>query len=979
MVVDQPAFGVLGPLQVRAADRSLRVGGTKPRLLLATLLLDANQVVGSDTLVEVLWAGNPPSSATANLRTYVSSLRGVLGTAGARIAAHPSGYALEVAAERLDLLLFEDLVARARAAGRTGAGADLLRAALDLWRGRPLSDLPASPAWDARLRALTQARLGAAEELVATQLAAGEHACAIDGLRELIGEHPYREDLWQQLILALHRSGRRAEALHAYAVIRQQLVDDLGIEPGQDLREAHARVLAEDTLPDPAVSSSINTGPGTGVLAGLGVGLGTGAAPGLGVPPPYQLPADIADFTGRAATVATLTGFLSAGERRPDGPPAVAVVVGPPGVGKTALAVHCAHAVRPGYPAGQLHLCLGGTEETPADPADLLAEALRALGVGGAAMPPTVHERSALYRSLLAERPMLVLLDDAADAAQVRALLPGSGSAVLVTSRRRVTELPGALLLELDVLPPGEAEDLLGRIVGERRVAADREAALAILDACGHLPLAIRIAGARLAGRPGWPLGVLQRRLADEAARLDELRAGDLEVRGSFERSTRRLTGEAATAFQAFGLLGPASVPGWVADAVLGRPRTEAVVDSLVDASLLRLAGTDALGQPRYQVHDLMRCQARQHAGGAAQRRAIARVLDGWAGAAGHATARLPTTLFSLTPEEPASWSLPGETLAQLTADPLAWFEAEREPLVEAVRLAAGSGLAGSAWKLAAALVPYFDLHCRLEEWRLTHRLALGSARAAGDRRGEAAMLRGLGQVCLYQDRYAEADDMLRRARALFRELGDARGEAISICGLGAVSQFSGRHLRALGSFRHALAMFLAVGDRGGEAYARQAIGRIFLSLRDLRQASRWLEEALRLARELGDTHREGCVSMHLGRLHDMKADAGAAMRLQGRALDIFERLGDRHCGAYAMQSLGGLQAANGERSGGSDRLQASLAIFQQLGDRSGEAATFQTLGELYRSAGRSALASHYLHRAVELRRELREHRSPVP
>ncbi|SPL99494.1 transcriptional regulator, SARP family [[Actinomadura] parvosata subsp. kistnae] len=553
-MVDQPAFGVLGPLQVRAADRSLRVGGTKPRLLLATLLLDANQVVGSDTLVEVLWAGNPPSSATANLRTYVSSLRGVLGTAGARIAAHPSGYALEVAAERLDLLLFEDLVGRARAAGRTETGAALLRAALDLWRGRPLSDLPASPAWDARLRALTQARLGAAEELVATQLAVGEHACAIDGLRELIGEHPYREDLWQQLILALHRGGRRAEALHAYTVIRQQLVDDLGIEPGQDLREAHARVLAEDTLPDPAVSSSINTG----------VGAGTGAAPGVGVPPPHQLPADVADFTGRAAAVATLTGFLSAGERQPDGPPAIAVVVGPPGVGKTALAVHCAHAVRPGYPAGQLHLCLGGTEEAPADPADLLAEALRALGVGGAAMPPTVHERSALYRSLLAERPMLVLLDDAADAAQVRAMLPGSGSAVLVTSQRRVTELPGALLLELDVLPPGEAEELLGRIVGERRVAADREAALAILDACGHLPLAIRIAGARLAGRPGWPLGVLQRRLADEAARLDELRAGDLEVRGSFERSTRRLTGEAATAFQAFGLLGRPRCPaGW--------------------------------------------------------------------------------------------------------------------------------------------------------------------------------------------------------------------------------------------------------------------------------------------------------------------------------------------------------------------------------------------------------------------------------
>ncbi|WP_262379702.1 AfsR/SARP family transcriptional regulator [Nonomuraea sp. PA05] len=964
-----PAFGVLGPLQVLTPDRSLRIGGTKPRLLLATLLLEANQVVGSDTLIEVLWPAGPPSSATANLRTYVSSLRGVLGTAGARIAAHPSGYAIEVPVERLDLLLFEDLVARARADGRTEAGAAHLREALALWRGEPLGDLPASPAWDHRLRALTQARLAAAEELVATKLATGEHASAIDDLRGLIGEHPYREDLWQQLILALHRGGRRAEALHAYTEIRRQLVDELGIEPGQELREAHARVLAEDA--------------GTGV--GVGVGASAQAAPGAdtdagedtnagvrtGAPPPYQLPADIPDFTGRATAVTELTEAL--GTHHPDGPPSIAVVVGPPGVGKTALAVHCAHAVRPGYPAGQLHLCLGGTDPSPADPAELLAEALRALGVAAAALPPTLRERSALYRSLLAERPMLVFLDDAADTAQVRALLPGNGCAVLITSRRRITELPGALLLELDVLPPGEAERLLGRIIGPERLAADRQAALDILASCGHLPLAIRIAGARLAGRPGWPLAVFQRRLADESSRLDELRAGDLEVRGSLERSTGRLTGEAATAFHALGLLGPASVPGWVADAVLGRPRTEAVVDSLVDASLLRLAGTDALGQPRYQLHGLMRAQARQHVEGEEGRRALARVVGGWTSAAGHAMTRLPTTLFSLTPEEPVSWSLPGETLAQLTADPLSWFEAERESLVEAVRLAAGTGLSASAWGLAGALVPYFDLHCLLDEWQLTHSLALDSARAAGDRRGEAAMLRGLGQVCLYQDRYTEAGDMLRRACALFRELGDTRGEAISICGLGAVSQFSGDHLRALGSFRRALAMFLTIGDRGGEAYARQAIGRVHLSLRDVRQASRWLAEALRLARDLGDTHREGCVSMHLGRLHDMRAEAGEAMRFQGRALDIFERLGDRHCGAYAMQSLGGLQAANGERSEGSDRLQASLAIFQQLGDRSGEAAAFQTLGELYRSAGRTALASHYLHRAVELRRELHD------
>ncbi|SEF90534.1 DNA-binding transcriptional activator of the SARP family [Nonomuraea solani] len=939
MVVEQPTFGVLGPLQVRVPEGLLKIAGRKPRLLLASLLLDANQVVSADLLAEVLWPRARPSSAVANLRTYVSSLRSI----GVRIAAHPSGYAIEVTPAELDALRFEELVAAARTAGRTDEGFRNLRDALALWRGTPLSDLPASPLWDTRLRSLAQARLAAVEELVAMKMARGEHASAIDDLRELIGEHPYREDLWQRLILALHQSGRRAEALHAYTTIRRQLVDDLGIEPGQDLRDVHASVLAGDPTPAEDVLTA-----------------------------PYQLPADVPDFTGRALDVRALTAALLPDPLRPGGPPSIAVVTGPPGVGKSALAVHCAHAVRAAYPAGQLYLCLGGTDADPAEPADLLAEALRALGVGDAALPPTVRERASLYRSLLAERPMLVLLDDAADTAQLRALLPGNGSAVLVTSRRRIAELPGSLQLELDVLPPAEAEQFLAKVAGPDRVAREREAAEAIVRACGYLPLAVRVAGARLAGRPGWSLNVLRHRLEDETSRLDELRAGDLEVRGSFELSYRRLPGDAAMAFRALGLLGPRSVPGWVADAVLDRHRSEAVVDTLVDANLLRLAGTDPAGQPRYRLHDLIRCAAREKAGGDAERHALKRVLGGWQTAAERATAALPTTLFGLTPDVPR-WSLEGETLARLTAEPLPWLDAERDSLVDAVRLAADAGMAQSAWGLASTLVPYFDLHCRVEEWRETHRVALDSARAANDRYGEAAMLRGLAQVSLYQDRYTEADDMFRRARTIFRELGDARSEAISICGMGAVNQFSGRHFRALGSFRHALAMFVATGDRSGEAYARQAIGRVYLSLRDARQASRWLGEALRLAGELGDAHREGCVSMHLGRLYDLVAESERAMRCQGHALDIFESLGDRHCGAYAMRNLGGLQVARGERTDGSDQLQRSLAIFQQLGDRSGVADTYQTLSELYRSAGRSTLATHYQYQARELRRELTE------
>jgi hypothetical protein len=470
-------------------------------------------------------------------------------------------------------------------------------------------------------------------------------------------------------------------------------------------------------------------------------------------------------------------------ERPPDGPPSIVVVVGPPGVGKSALAVHCAHAVRAGYPGGQLYLDLGGTEYAPADPGELLAEALRALGVGEAGLPCTVHERSALYRSLLAERPMLVLLDDAAGAAQVRPLLPGNGCAVIVTSRRRITELPGALQLELDVLSPEEAEEFLGRIVGSERLGREREAASAILRACGYLPLAVRIAGARLAGRPRWSLGVLRQRLEDETGRLGELRAGDLEVRVSFDRSYRLLPDDAALAFRALGLLGPQSLPGWVVDAVLDRHRADDVTDVLVDVNLLQLVGTDPIGQPRYRLHDLVRCNAREKAGGAPERHALIRVLGAWMATTESATARLPTTLFSLTSARATRWNLAEDTLGRLTSDPLSWFDAEHEALVGAVRLAVDAGLAESAWGLAAALVPYFDLRCHFEEWQSTHRIALDAARLAQDRHGEAAMLRGLAQVCLYQDRYAEATEMFRRSLTIFHELGDVRGEATSICG----------------------------------------------------------------------------------------------------------------------------------------------------------------------------------------------------
>ncbi|WP_433356446.1 BTAD domain-containing putative transcriptional regulator [Microtetraspora malaysiensis] len=1049
MTVDQPTYRVLGSLDVRSAGETLRIGGPKPRMLLATLLLDANRTVGTEILVEVLWPGARPRSAVANLRTYTSALRAALAPSSTGLQARPGGYAIEVEPHEVDLLIFEELVARARR-DPEGAGSHLRRA-LALWRGTPLADLPGSPLWDRRIEEISGARLDAAEDLVAVRLAAREYPAAVAELRGLLAEHPFREDLWQRLMLALHWSGRRAEALRCYGDVRRQLVAELGVEPGPELRRTHLAILSGDptALPEGVLLplASVSAPPGsvrlvdvpapdgvsgpranassppngvhrpsgdrTGTPAGdAGADAGEApAAPGRAVPAPRQLPPDVSDFTGRGEAVAALLNVLTAPRLPaptsagltsgaatgppagrasdlpagppagtesgpppglPSGPPVIAVIVGPPGVGKSAFAVHCAHAVRDRFPHGQLYLCLGGVSGTPVEPADLLAEALRALGVADAALPSGVHERAALYRSLLAERPMLVLLDDAAGGAQVGHLLPGNGSAVLVTSRRRITEIPGAALVELDALPRREAVELLGRIAGAGRIEAEPESAAAVVRACGHLPLAIRVAGARLAARPGWPLRLLEQRLADESTRLGELRAGDLEVRESLDRSYRLLPAEAARAMRALGTLGAHPLPAWVVDAVLDRQRADNVTDVLVNENLLRQVGVDTLGQPRYLLNDLVRCDAKERAEREPEPGVLARVVGAWLVVAERAAAGLPTTVFSVTPTEAVRWTPAGGTLAGLLENPILWFDQERDALARVVELAAEAGLAGAAWGLAAALVPFFDLRCHLDIWQRTHRAALDAARAAGERHGEAAMLRGLAQVCLYQDRYRESGEMFRRSRAMFRQVGDSRGEAISVCGLGAVAQFRDDHVIALRYFRQALAMFLGLDDRQGEAYARQAIGRVWLKSGDLTQAAQWLDGALRLAREIGDAHREGCVSMQVGRLHDLAADAETAMRFQGRALDIFESLGDRHCGAYAMQGLGGLQAARGDLRPAFAQLERSLTIFQQLGDLSGAAASTQMLGELHRSAGRTVLARDYLDRAVFLRRGLR-------
>ncbi|MFD1078197.1 AfsR/SARP family transcriptional regulator [Longispora fulva] len=550
-------FDLLGPVRGYVGGVETPLGARQQLAFLTTLLVAGGRTVPVDQLVDGIWSEDPPARAIGVIRTYASRLRGQLAGSGVDIIHRAGGYAATVPAGALDLDEFEEHVA----AGR-------LSAALALHRGEPLAGVPGPLAERHRARLLE--RIGqVVEARIDADLAAGRGADVIVELTALIAEQPLRERWRGQLMTALYQSGRQSDALAVYADARRILTEELGCEPGPELREVHRQILTEEMV----------------------------VAPRGAAPRPAQLPAAPTDLTGRDAVIGALAGRT---------PPIVALT-GPGGVGKTAVALTLAHHWRNRYPDGQLHVDLRGVDADPRDPADVLADFLRALG---AEVPDGLPGRAALYRSMLADRELLVVLDNARDLAQVTPLLPGAaGSSVLITSRTALDGLAGAEAVELTALSRSSSVDLLARIVGPGRIAAEPDAADAVAAACGGLPLALRLAGARLAKRPGWSVAALSERLADESGRLDQLRAGDFTVEAAFALSYRQLDQESARAFRLLAVAPAGLVSLAAAAALLDRPARAAdeLLESLVDCGLLR---TPAAGQ--YDYHDLLRLYARK-------------------------------------------------------------------------------------------------------------------------------------------------------------------------------------------------------------------------------------------------------------------------------------------------------------------------------------------------------------------------------
>ncbi len=611
-------FRLLGPLEVRAGEEWRGIGAPKWRSVLAALLINAGQIVPADVLINEVWGDAPPAKAGNLISIYVLRLRRLMGDADSTLlVTRAPGYQLRIAAGDSDAQLFETLVdegRRALAAGDPATAASQLAEALALWRGSPLADVPATPLVEAAAERLEDLRLDAAELRITAELDCGNHAQVIPELRRLLADHSLREGLWLLLMRALDGAGRHAEALDAYGHARTAISEELGVDPGPELRQAYAGMLAKDTSDAPG---SISAGT---VAASARPAEPVATTAAFVAQVPAQLPTDVADFTGRSDQVKHLCDVLaSAGADGDSGAVRIALVAGSGGLGKTSLAVHAAHRVRASFPDGQLYVDLLGATPHPLLPADVLARFLRDLGVSGRDIPADEDERAGRYRTVLAGRRVLVVLDNARDAAQVRPLLPGTAScAVLVTTRNRMPDLASSQLVDLNVLDDDEALVLFTKVVGDERVTAEPEATAELLLACAGLPLAIRICAARLATRSGWTIRAMAGRLSNEQRRLDEMRVGDLAVRASFQVSFTSLPADVqpgdiapADAFRLLGLWHGPSVSSAAAAALFGTAEylAEDALETLVDAHLLEAAESG-----RYKFHDLLRVYASERA-----------------------------------------------------------------------------------------------------------------------------------------------------------------------------------------------------------------------------------------------------------------------------------------------------------------------------------------------------------------------------
>ncbi|MFD9869025.1 BTAD domain-containing putative transcriptional regulator [Streptomyces niveus] len=903
---------MLGPLTVRRAGVPLELGTPKGRLLLAVLLCRLGRPVSDDALAEAIWGEVQPKSAAKNVQTYVHRLRQRLGDPG-RIPRESTGYLLRADRDELDATRFEDLVDMARAASAAGdpdQSRRLFEEALGLWRGPAFAGFADVPALVPEAARLDELRLGVLEERVDVDLRLGRHSELLGELTALTMEHPFREGLWARLMLALYRCGRRADALLAYLQVRTVLAEETGLEPGQKLRELHRTILGEDPALDPAVT--------------------TGKREREGAMTARMLPPTLGDFSGQRAELSDIEAVLRK-DRAADRPAAVVTISGPGGVGKTALAVQAAHRLKSAYPEGQLFATLAGTRSRPADPSTVLGRFLRALGVPANAVPDDPEERTDLYRSMLADRRILVVLDDAFDEEQLAPLLPPSGTCgVIATGRVRLGGLGGAHRVRLRDMSEADSLAMLRDTTADEVAPATPAELSDLVRLCARLPLALRIVGSLLVSRPHWRVGDIVSRLADEQHRLDTLRYRDLEVRASFGLSYQGLRPGARRLFRLLGLLEAPDFPLWAAAAAADTELREAqeLLDELVDVHLLDVTGTPN-GQARYGFHDLIRAYARERAETeetAAERdEAVVRVLGALLALTDIADRdHMGQNMFQ---RDAPRWC-PERVEASLppSLPPMVSLDAERLPLVAGVRQAAQLGRDELCWELAVGGHALFETERYFDDWQECYETAMRLVTATGNMRGRARLLISMAGLRYSRRRYGPAEESNTEAMDLFKRIGDRRGylEALSNAPFFLVP--NGHLTEAIRAGREAWERLNSSGQPAAALHAYSQVGLAHLQAGRPDVAAEVLTEIVAGAREQGirtliarDTYWLGQAQLALGRLAEAE-ESFTELEVYVEDIGTSGRF-------YTAHARGCLQLARGEYAGARRRFLEGVEV----------------------------------------------------
>jgi DNA-binding SARP family transcriptional activator/tetratricopeptide (TPR) repeat protein len=925
---------VLGPVEAWAAGTPLDLGSRKQRLVLAVLLLEANRLVPVDRLVDLVWESAPPPSARGTVQVLVSRLRAAFRQGGPEIAGQGSGYLLRVDPAAVDVHRFTDLIGRAAQADDEGR-VELLGEALALWRGDPLADVAPAEVADRLCAGLRETRWTAVEDLFEARVRLGESRRVLDELPTLVAENPVRQRLVGQLMLALHREGRTSEALDAYRALRDRLVTEFGLDPAPELRDLEAAILRADPGLDPARPQPVR---------------------------PAELPHDARGFVGRERELDRLD--TAAG--------GIWVISGTAGVGKTALALRWAHRSRGRFPDGQLYVNLRGfdAEHQPLAPSAALAQLLRGLGADPRAVPSDLDGQAKLYRSMMADRNALLVLDDARDVAQVSPLIPPTG-AVVVTSRNRLGELValgGARALPLDVLPPEDSMRLLEAALGADQVAAEPSAAAELTRLCGHLPLALRIAAANIgtAEEPEITHLVAELTEGNPLAGLSVDGAEDGPVAKAISLSYRALAPEQRRLFRRLGL-----VPGqtFTAEAVGAAASLPTPVASRQLRALTSVHLVERHARDRYRSHDLLRRYAVDRAAAEDPPEVLAeareRLYEHYLTTADAAGRRLIPHFLRLPRPAPDETRFPDGDAA------LAWLDAEWTNLTAAVTATAQRGPYPFSWHLTDALRAYFHQRGHHGEWLAAATTALAAARAAGDGQAQAAMHQSIALACVNNSRYDEAATHLASALRRNVDGGWAEGEAAVLNNLSAVHQRLGAPQEAITCGLRSLELCEQQGNQGGIAMALANVGFAYWQLGSLEEARTYFGRALKEGEQADARFSLAVLLVDLGNVHRDLGDDDAAEEFYARALEANQTLGYRYGEATALAGRALLRC----RTGLTDRTRAeaehAVELTVRIGDRGTQAWTLNALGAVCLRLGAADDAVRHHRQALDIAREV--------